>query len=131
MRSNLPVINVYKDKKKKSPIVTQLLYGDAFKVIKKYGSWLKIKNNTDQYKGYIKNRVFPLDHKYTHKISVLSADLYSKPNNSKKINKKLSFGSRIKVIQKNKLFYKFDNFWIKRKSIKKLNFRMKNDEKTQ
>jgi gamma-D-glutamyl-L-lysine dipeptidyl-peptidase len=127
VRSNLPVINVFKDKKKKSSIVTQLLYGDTFKVVKKYGSWLKIKNNTDQYNGYIKKRFFPLDHDYTHKISVLSADLYSKPRNSKKINKKLSFGSKIKVIEKNKLFYKFDNFWIKKKNIKKLNFKAKND----
>ena len=39
----------------------------------------------------------------------------------KKINKKLSFGSEIKVLKKNKNFYKFDNYWIKKKDLKKIN----------
>ena len=54
MKSNSSVLNVYKKKSTKSEIVTQLLYGDTFKKIKKTGSWLKIKNDLDNYKGYIK-----------------------------------------------------------------------------
>ena len=37
MRSNLPVINVYKKKSIKSKLVTQILYGESFKIIKKKG----------------------------------------------------------------------------------------------
>ena len=46
MRSNLPVINVYKKKNTKSEVVTQLLYGDAFNCIQYKRTWIKIKNNT-------------------------------------------------------------------------------------
>ena len=57
MRSDLPVINVYKKKSIKSKlIVTQLLYGDSFKIIKKTGYWIKIKNNLDGYVGFIKKK---------------------------------------------------------------------------
>ena len=50
---------------------------------------------------------------------MLSANLYSKPSPKYKIKKKLSFGSKIKVIENKKNFYKFDNFWIKKKRYKK------------
>ena len=75
MRSNIPVINVYKKKSIKSEVVTQLLYGDQFKVIKKGKSWFKIKNDLDNYKGFIKNRFFPSSEKNTHKVFVLSSQL--------------------------------------------------------
>ena len=68
MRNNFPVLNVYKKKTKKSEGVTQLLYGDSFKKLKKVGLWIKIKNDTDNYKGYIKNNKFPRNQKNTHKI---------------------------------------------------------------
>ena len=41
----------YKKKNINSEVVTQLLYGDTFKVLKKSGSLIKIKNDTDYYKG--------------------------------------------------------------------------------
>ena len=115
MRSNLPVINVHKKKNKKSEIVTQLLYGDSFKKIKTDGKWIKIKNDLDNYKGYIINRNFPDKQKNTHKIYNLSSSLYSLPNERYKIKKRLSFGSKIKILKRKKNFYKFDNFWIKKK----------------
>ncbi len=59
MRNNLPILNVYKKKTIKSEVVTQLLYGDTFKKLKKTKSWIKIKNNSDNYKGYIKYKNFP------------------------------------------------------------------------
>ena len=68
MRSNSSVINVYKKNNIRSEVVTQLLYGDTFKKIKKTGTWIKIKNDTDNYKGYIKNNKFPHNQKNTHKI---------------------------------------------------------------
>ena len=126
MRSNSPVINVYKKNNIKSELVTQLLYGDTFKKIKKVGEWIKIKNDSDGYKGYIKNRKFPNNQKNTHKICNVSAILYSKPNVKNKIKKKLSFGSKIKVSERKRNFYKFDYFWINKKDLKKINFRTNN-----
>ena len=80
MRSSSSVINVYKKNNIKSEVVTQLLYGDTFKKIKKAGKWIKIKNDLDNYKGYINNRKFLNNHKNTHKICCVAATLYSKPN---------------------------------------------------
>ena len=86
MRSNSSVINVYKKNNIRSEVVTQLLYGDTFKKIKKTGKWIKIKNDSDNYKGYIKNRKFPNNQKNTHKICSVFATLYSKPNKKNQPN---------------------------------------------
>ena len=102
MRSNLSVINVYKTKSKKSKISTQLLYGDSFNIIKKKGKWIKIKNDSDNYKGFIKLKKFPSNQKSTHKVSNLFANLYKNPNSKFKIKKRISFASKIKVIKKKK-----------------------------
>ena len=125
MRSNNFITNVYKKNNIKSEVVTQLLYGDTFKKIKKSGLWFKIKNDLDHYKGYIKKKNYPSNQKNTHKVCNLYANLYSKPSAKSKIKKKLSFGSKIKVIQKKKAFYKFDNFWIKKSDLKEINYMTK------
>jgi len=122
VRNNLSFINVYQKKNLKSKIVTQLLYGDTFRKLKKSGSWIKIINDSDKYKGFIKRKKFPSNQKYTHKVFGLYANLYSSPNIKNKIKNKLSFGSKIKVIKKNKNFYKFDNLWIKKKDLKNIKY---------
>ena len=120
MRSFRSAINVYKKNNVKSKLVTQLLYGDTFKKIKKSGKWIKIKNDKDNYKGYIINNKFPHNQKNTHKICNIYATLYLKPNRKKKVKKKLSFGSKIKVLEKKRNFYKFDNLWIKKNDLEKI-----------
>ena len=129
MISKLPVLNVYKKKTQKSQVVTQLLYGDTFKKLEQKNSWIKIKNNLDNYIGYIKNRKFSKNYKSTHKVSVLCSNLYLKPNNKNKIKKKLGFGSKINVTNKKRNFCKFDNFWIKKKDLKKNSFKTKDNFK--
>jgi len=126
MRNNFPYINVYGKKTEKSKIVTQLLYGDTFKKIKKYGQWLKIKNDQDSYVGFIKNKKFLKNHKNTHKICNLFAKLYYKPSLGYCSKKKLSYGSKIKVLKKKGNFYNFDSFWIHKKDVKKIHFIQKN-----
>ena len=126
MKSNYFVINVYKKNNIKSGVVTQLLYGDTFKKIKESGSWFKIKNDSDNYKGYIKKKNFPSNQKNTHKVYNLNANLYSKPSTKNKIKTKLSFGSKIKVVKKKSNFYKFDNLWIKKNDLKGINYKTKN-----
>ena len=54
MRINKSVINIHKTNNTKSEVVSQLLYGDTVKKLKTAGSWIKIKNDTDNYIGYIK-----------------------------------------------------------------------------
>ena len=126
MRSNIPVINVYKKKSIKPKLLsTQLLYGDSFKIIKKKGSWIKIKNNSDGYKGFIKKKKFPPYKKNTHKVYSLFANLYSKPKIKYKIKKKISFGSKVRIIKKKNKFYKFDNLWIKKNDLKKNKYKSK------
>ena len=126
MRNNFSVLNIYKKKNLKSEIVTQILYGDTFKILEKSNSWVKIKNDIDNYKGYIKNKKYPYNHKNTHKVFTLFANLYSKPKNSAKIKKKLSFASKISVTKKKNGFYKFDDFWIKQNTLKKIHYKNKN-----
>jgi len=125
VRSNSPVINVYKKNNIRSEVVTQILYGDTFKKIKKKGIWIKIKNDTDNYKGYIKKKKFTSNQKNTHKVYNLKANLYSKPNTKNKVRKQLSFGSKIKVMGEKNYFYKFDNLWIKKKDLKEINYKTK------
>ena len=125
MRNNSSVINVHKKNNINSEIVTQLLYGDTFKKLTQSGKWVKIENDKDNYKGYIKNRKFLLNQKNTHKICNLYATLYTKPHNKYKIKNKLSFESKIKVLKKKGDFYKFDNLWIKKNNLRKIDITKK------
>ena len=125
MITNQSFINVYK-RKSKSEVVTQLLHGETFKKIKKGETWIKIKGDLDNYRGFIKNKNFPSNKKNTHKVFNLYAELFSKPNLKNKIKKKLSFGSRIKVTDQKGQFYKFNNFWIKKNDLKKINYKTSN-----
>ena len=129
MRNNLTFLNVYKKKTIKSEVVTQLLYGETFKKLNRSDRWIKIKNDIDNYKGYIKYKKFPPNQKNTHKIFNLKANLYSGPNNRSRLKKKLSFGSKIKVTKKKKIFYKFDNFWIKKNNLKEIKYQAKDSFK--
>ena len=78
MRNNFSVINIYKKKNIKSEVVTQLLYGETFEILKQNKNWLKIKNHLDNYKGYILKKKFADYQKNTHKTYKLSTKLYSK-----------------------------------------------------
>ncbi len=111
------ILNVYKEKSLKSALSTQLLYGEKFKIIKKLGKFTKIKTTYDNYIGYIKSKKFKKNFNPTHKISSLSAHLYSKPSRKFKLKKKISFCSFIKIINKKNNFLKFDKYWINKKDL--------------
>ena len=68
---------------------------------------------------------FTYKFKPTHKVCSISAALYSKPLSKYKINNKLSFGSKINVTNKKRNFYKFDNYWIKKKDLKEIKYKTK------
>ena len=117
MINNKLILNVYEDSSCKKKISTQLLYGDKFKIIKRLNSTLKIKTSYDNYVGYIIRGKFPENEKQTHKISVLKASLYTKPNIQSKLDKQISFCSFIKVKKYEGEFCNFDKYWIKRKDV--------------
>ena len=101
------IVNLYKKPSSKSETVTQMIYGDSFTIIKRNNKWLKIKIKEDNYIGFIKNRNYKNYLKPTHKISKLNAKIYKFPNKSKKINA-FAFGSKIKVVDKQSKFLKFE-----------------------
>ena len=116
---------VYKKMSKKSEMVTQMIYGDGFSIIKKTKDWLKIKIKEDGYIGFIKKKNFIPYDKPTHKVCKLFANIYKYPNNSK-INKKLTYGSKIKIKNIKLSFGKFENNWIKMDCIKLISHENKN-----
>ena len=112
--------NIYERASQESPISSQILYGEKFKILSKKSGWLKIKTSFDNYIGYIKNKNYTDEHKPTHKIFVLKANIYNKQKN--KTKDFLPFASRILMIQENKKFIEFEkNRWIKKNDIKKIN----------
>ncbi|MDB9739700.1 C40 family peptidase [Candidatus Pelagibacter sp.] len=115
-----PLSNIYKKPNVVSEVTSQLLYGEKFKIISKNKSWIKIKILFDNYTGYIKNKDYTEDHKPTHKIFILKANIYNKQKNKTKYF--LPFASRISKIQEDKRFIEFEkNKWIKKSDIKKIN----------
>jgi len=120
-----PAINLYKKKSSKSEIVSQMIYGESFKIINNSSKWMRVKINEDGYIGYIKKKKFNYYLKPTHKISVLSANIYKYSNFKKKIGK-LSYVSKIKVDSIKSKFAKFQNKWIETKNIKPIKHKNKN-----
>ena len=120
-----PTINLYKKTSFKSEIVTQMIYGESFKIINKYSKWMKIKIKEDRYVGYIRSRKFTTHLKTTHKVSVLSANIYKNSNLEKKIGK-LPYTSKLSVEKITSKFAKFQNKWIETKNIKPIKYEKKN-----
>ena len=123
--NNYPIINLYKKTSLKSEIVTQMIYGESFKIINELSQWMKIRIKEDGYIGYLKKRKFNSYIEPTHKISVLYSNIYKNSNFRKKAGK-LSYASKIKVEKINGRFAKFQNKWIETKNIKPIKFKNKN-----
>jgi len=82
--NNFSLISLYKKPSMKSEIVTQMIYGDSFSILRKSNRWLKIKIMEDNYKGYIKNKNYSNFLKPTHKVNTLRAKIYKFPYKIKK-----------------------------------------------
>ena len=85
--------NIYKKSSKFSEVTSQILYAEKFKILSKNKKWVKIKNVFDNYVGYVKHENFSNDHRPTHKICNLKANIFQKS----KIKTKnfLPFGAKI------------------------------------
>ena len=110
--------NIYEKASIKSEIISQILYGEEFKILSKNKNWIKIKTIFDNYIGFIRNKNYTNNFVPTHKVYSLKASIINKSNN-KKIY--LPFASKISIIQENKNYFEFEkNKWIKKKDVKKI-----------
>jgi len=129
MINNYSIINIHEKKNKFSKLSSQMIYGEKFKIQKKYKKWLKIKTSYDNYKGYIEKKEFKKNLKPTHKIKILKSHVYKKNKNLKfiKTNQYLPFASKIQILNKNKNFSAYEkNCWIKTKDLTKIKSLEKN-----
>tara|TARA_Y100001958_G_C21156173_1_gene491146 strand:+ start:504 stop:1217 length:714 start_codon:yes stop_codon:yes gene_type:complete len=126
MINNYPIINIYEKNSLKSKLSSQMLFGEKFKILSQNNNWLKIKTSYDNYTGFVKRKKFIKKKRNTHKISSLSANLYSKPRLNFLIKTRLPFCSLISVKDKNRSFYKFEKYWIKKKDVVPISYKQKN-----
>ena len=117
--------NIYKKSSKYSEVISQILYGERFKILSKNKGWIKIKSSFDNYIGYIKNEKYINKYNPSHKVYSLKASIFNKRN--KKTKKFLPFGSKISIIRKTKKFLEFENNkWLEISNLKKINHKEKN-----
>ena len=125
---NKPLTNVYSKPSTNSEVVSQILYGEKFKILLKRKKYLKIKTHYDNYIGYIKKDKFLENFKPSHKISKIKSRIFSKKG--KKFlpsNHYLYYGSGVYKINENKKFVEFEkNKWIKKSDVKNIDHHEKN-----
>ena len=116
-----PVSNIYSKPSSNSEVVSQILYGEKFKILSKKKDWIKIKTNYDNYIGYIKNQKFYQKFKASHKIYKLKSKIFKKKNRKFiPTNSFLHFASALSIKNQNKKYIEFEkNKWIRSNDIKK------------
>ena len=116
--------NIYKKASIKSEIISQILYGEKFKILSKNKDWIKITTIFDNYTGFIKNKNYTSNFKATHKVYSLKASIINKSNNKKTY---LPFASKISILQESKNSFEYEkNRWIKKSDIKDIKHTEKN-----
>ncbi len=120
---NYSVANIYSKPSSKSEVISQILYGEKFKIIEKKKDWYKIRNNYDDYIGFIKKKKFRQKFEPTNKIYKLKSKIYRKKDNKFiSTNNFLYFASGICVKKRHKNFIEFEkNKWLKINDTKKIN----------
>ncbi len=120
--------NIYLKPSLNSEVLSQILYGEKFKILNKKKNWVKIKTNYDNYIGYIKKNKFYQNFKPERKIYKLKSQIFIKKN--KKFlpsNKYLYFASGICILDKSKNFINFKkNEWVKKKDTREISHKEKN-----
>ena len=125
---NLPVANIHSKPTSKSEVVSQILYGDKFKILFQKKNWLKIKTYYDRYEGFIKKENFYNKFKPLKKIYSLKTKIYKKVRGKfETTNKFLYFGTGISIKNTEKKFLEFENNkWIKIRDTKNISHIEKN-----
>ena len=117
------VANIYSKPSSNSEVISQILYGEKFKIIIKKKGWYKIKTNYDNYIGFIKKKKFNQRFKPTNKIHKLKSKIYKKKSNQFiSTNNFLYFASGVSFKKRHKNYIEFEkNKWIKISDTKKIN----------
>ena len=125
---NKPVANVYFKPSPNSEVVSQILYGEKFKILLKRKKYIKIKTHYDNYIGYIKKDKFLENFKPSHKISKIKSRIFSKRGKRfLSSNHYLYYGSGVCKRNENKKYIEFEkNKWIKKNDIKNIDHYEKN-----
>ena len=125
---NKSVANVYFKPSPNSEVVSQILYGEKFKILLKRKKYIKIKTHYDNYIGYIKKDKFLENFKPSHKISKIKSRIFFKRGKRfLSSNHYLYYGSGICKRNENKKYIEFENNkWIKKSDIKNIDHHEKN-----
>ena len=128
---NSSFANIYAKPDKTAEVVSQILYGEKFKILSKKKDWVKIKTSFDNYRGFIKKSRFKDSFIPSKKIFKIKSRIYKKKKNKfLKTNNFLYFGSGIEVKSKDHNYIEFEkNSWIKKNSTKKINHNENNFNK--
>ena len=125
---NKPVANFYFKPSHNSEVVSQILYGEKFKILLKRKKYIKIKTHYDNYIGYIKKDKFLENFKPSHKISKIKSRIFFKIGKRfLSSNHYLYYGSGVCKRNANKKYIEFEkNKWIKKSDIKNIDHYEKN-----
>ena len=125
---NKSVANIYFKPSHNSEVVSQILYGEKFKILLKRKKYIKIKTHYDNYIGYIKKDKFLENFKPSHKISKIKSRIFFKRDKRfLSSNHYLYYGSGVCKRNENKKYIEFEkNKWIKKSDIKNIDHHEKN-----
>ena len=125
---NKSVANIYFKPSHNSEVVSQILYGEKFKILLKRKKYIKIKTHYDNYIGYIKKDKFLENFKPSHKISKIKSRIFFKRGKRfLSSNHYLYYGSGVCKRNENKKYIEFEkNKWIKKSDIKNIDHYEKN-----
>ena len=125
---NKSVANIYFKPSPNSEVVSQILYGEKFKILLKRKKYIKIKTHYDNYIGYIKKDKFLENFKPSHKISKIKSRIFFKRGKRfLSSNNYLYYGSGVCKRNENKKYIEFEkNKWIKKSDIKNIDHHEKN-----
>ena len=73
---NKSVANIYFKPSSNSEVVSQILYGEKFKILLKRKRYVKIRTHFDNYVGFIKNDKFLENFKPPYKISKIKSRIF-------------------------------------------------------
>lgn len=120
--------NINSKPSSKSEVLSQILYGEKFRILSKKRGWIKIKTNYDNYIGYIKKEKFYKNFKAERKIFKLKTKIFIKKSNKFLPTKKyLYFSSGVSILNKYKNYIEFKkNNWIRKSDTKEISHQEKN-----
>ena len=125
---NKSVANIYFKPSPNSEVVSQILYGEKFKILLKRKKYIKVKTHYDNYIGYIKKDKFLENFKPSYKISKIKSRIFFKRDKRfLSSNHYLYYGSGVCKRNENKKYIEFEkNKWIKKSDIKNIDHHEKN-----